>query len=175
MTDYVTMMLNIITSTWKSILGVVDIHFVDTHRVYHVAFFYKRKTFTINKKEYAVVPSMVIRNSIYYMTSCAEPIKIEEKIEKNKKGEIKEGYYKIDKEGNAVIVNNPISMYFSTDLTKYYVDSQEYFLKMHNNVIDRLMISQEKGMLQNIFYGVIGIALVVVYIAWKINDMGKVV
>lgn len=142
MTDYGTLFFNIGFGIWKDILGIVEIHFIDTYKTTYVSFYGKRKTFTVNKKEYAVDVSKVKNGKVYYHSLCGEGVKI----------------------------GLPTIMELNYSKTSYWVDSSEYFSKMHNTVIDKLMISAEKEMIKNIFYVTIFIALVVCFIGYKIMN-----
>lgn len=147
MTDYGTMFITIFFGIWKAFFGIVEIHFIDTYKTTYVSFYSIRKTFSLNKKEYACDVGKVKNGKIYYSSLCAEPVKI----------------------------GKPISTSLSYDKCEYWVDSSEYFSKMHNTVIDKLMISAEKELIKNIFYCTVGILIIVMFIAYKIMNPSEIV
>lgn len=53
--------------------------------------------------------------------------------------------------------------------TKFYIDSNEYYVKMNTNIFERFNISREADQIKLVFYGMIIVVILCFLIAYKIG------
>jgi len=53
--------------------------------------------------------------------------------------------------------------------TKFYIDSNEYYVKMNTNIFERFNISREADQIKLVFYGMIIVVLLCFLIAYKVG------
>lgn len=117
----------------------VECVFVDTGRTKIVRNYHNKKTFKVKSanREYVCNETKTKKRKAFYMSECAEP------------------------------VNFDLYKDCCVEKTTYFVDSNEYYVKMNTNVFEKFSASKEAGMIKYVFYGMIIIAILCMMIAYK--------
>ena len=148
MTDILTTIIKIPLDLWKAVTGSVDVVFLDTHQVRSYMFLRRRKSITIAKREYIIVPNMIKAGSIFFVTSCSEPAKV----------------------GTETVIN-PVQPELSYEKSVYYFDTYETYLKLRNTIIEKMMVSNIPKKIDLVLIGLALNFLVCLYIAYKIGKI----
>lgn len=132
--------IEVIRNIYQDIFKVVECVFIDTGRVKLVRNYRNKKTFKVKGTDREYV--------------CSET---------SIKGK-RVFYYSECAEPVKFSLNS-----IDAEKTKFYVDSNEYFVKMNTNIFERFNISREADQIKLVFYGMIIVVLLCFMIAYKVG------